>query len=175
MILFYIGCLINGLRFYTGNTDRSRDRSQCNSSDRRSTLRVTNVYRSTNRSSFISHDKNGVIYHDGNIENSYNLTSDDKRGYGNIAPDCSLHRNMKRNGSNRSRNSPPVYLALKSHREFVDIDNDEVETSSNKTKEERLERHHSPQRSMENTQKTAQDVEDLTGLFCEYVAVSRGG
>lgn len=59
------------------------------------------------------------------MENSFNLiTSDDKRG--TAVPDCSLHRNVKRNASNRSRNSPPVYLALKSHREFVDIDSTEV-------------------------------------------------
>lgn len=30
--------------------DRSRDRSQCNSSDRRSTPRMANIYRSVNRS-----------------------------------------------------------------------------------------------------------------------------
>lgn len=76
---------------------------------------------------FISHDKSGLSYHDGNTENSLNfVTSDDKRDRGIATSDCSLHRNVKRNGSNRSRNSPPVYLALKSHHEFVDIDSTEV-------------------------------------------------
>ncbi|CAG9531103.1 unnamed protein product [Cercopithifilaria johnstoni] len=156
--------------------DRSHDRSQCNSSDRRSTPRMTNVYKSTNRSSFISHDKSSLTYHDGNIENSLNLvTSDDKRGHGTAAPDYSLHRNVKRNGSNRSRNSPPVYLALKSHREFVDIDRTEVGSIDSTTKEEKLQRSHNPQQSVENAQITTEDVEQLTGLFCKHVAVCGEG
>lgn len=78
-------------------------------------------------SAFILHDKDSLTYHDGNVENSFNLvSSDDKRGHGTATADCSLHRNVKRSGSNKSRNSPPVYLALKSHREFVDVDSIEV-------------------------------------------------
>ncbi|KAL3998386.1 Cid1 poly A polymerase family protein [Acanthocheilonema viteae] len=160
-------------KFYMSNMDRNRDCSQCNSSDRRSTPRVANIYRSANRSSFISYDKNS--YHDGNIENSFNLmTSDDKRGHGTTASECLLHRSIKRNGSNRSRNSPPVYLALKSHREFVNIDNTEVGAIGS-TREEKLGRNHSPQRSAENVQKIAHDVEQLTSLFCEHVAVCEEG
>lgn len=42
-------------------------------------------------------------------------------------------------------------------------------------KEEKLERHYSPQRIVENTQKTGQDVEQLTDLFCEHVAICEEG
>ncbi|MCP9260168.1 Poly(A) RNA polymerase GLD2 [Dirofilaria immitis] len=133
-------------KFYMSNMDRKRDRSQFDSSDRHFTPRMANVHRSANRSSFISHGKSGLNYHGENAENSFSLVlSDDKRSHGIIAADCLLHRNIKRNSSNRSRNSPPVYLALKSHREFVDVNNTET--------------------------KTAHDVEQLTGLFCQHVAV----
>lgn len=75
----------------------------------------------------ISYDKNGLNYHNGNAKNSFNLViSNNKRNYGTTAPDCLLHRSVKRNNPNRSRNSPPVHLALKSHREFVDVDSTEV-------------------------------------------------
>lgn len=50
-----------------------------------------------------------------------------------------------------------------------------METIGSTAKEERLEQSHSPKRSVESTQKTAQDVEQLTGLFCERVAVCGGG
>ncbi|VIO96458.1 Uncharacterized protein BM_BM7368 [Brugia malayi] len=162
-------------KFCMSNMDRNRDRSQCNSSDKSFASRMNNVYRSANRSSFISHDKNGLTYHDVNTENSFSLlATEDRRGRGIAASDCPLHRNMKRNGSNKSRNSPPVYLALKSHREF-DIDSNEVETVGSALKVERLERHHSPKRNIEKMQRTTQDIEQLTGLFCERVAVCGGG
>ncbi|VDK68888.1 unnamed protein product [Litomosoides sigmodontis] len=171
--IFNLGSL--GDRFYMNNTDRSRDRSQYSSSDRRSAPRMTNVYRSANRSSFILHDKDS-LYYDGNVENSFNLvSSDDKRGHGTATADCSSHRNMKRSGSNRSRNSPPVYLALKSHREFVDVDSTEIGAVGGMAKEERLERHYSPQRIVENSQKIGQDVEQLTDLFCEHVVICEEG
>ncbi|VDO22197.1 unnamed protein product [Brugia timori] len=190
-------------KFCMSNMDRNRDRSQCNSSDKSFASRMNNVYRSANRSydvsvdfqgfiwndqlkemtildpdlflAFISHDKNGLTYHDVNTENSFSLlATEDRRGRGIAASDCPLHRNMKRNGSNKSRNSPPVYLALKSHREF-DIDSNEVETVGSALKVERLERHHSPKRNIEKMQRTTQDIEQLTGLFCERVAVCGGG
>uniref|UniRef100_A0A8R1U0W5 Uncharacterized protein n=1 Tax=Onchocerca volvulus TaxID=6282 RepID=A0A8R1U0W5_ONCVO len=124
----------------------------------------------------ISYDKNGLNYHNGNAKNSFNLViSNNKRNYGTTAPDCLLHRSVKRNNPNRSRNSPPVHLALKSHREFVDVDSTEVEAIGNETKEERLDQSYGSQQTAENTRKTAQGVEQLTGLFCEHVAVCEGG
>ncbi|KAM3721133.1 Poly(A) RNA polymerase gld-2 [Dirofilaria immitis] len=155
-------------KFYMSNMDRKRDRSQFDSSDRHFTPRMANVHRSANRSSFISHGKSGLNYHGENAENSFSLVlSDDKRSHGIIAADCLLHRNIKRNSSNRSRNSPPVYLALKSHREFVDVNNTEIEVVDNIIKE----KSYGLQQTSENRQKTAHDVEQLTGLFCQHVAV----
>ncbi|VDO30228.1 unnamed protein product [Onchocerca flexuosa] len=161
------------IRFYTRNMDQNHGCSQYSSSDRHFSPKITNVYRSANRSSLISHDKNGLNYHDGNAKNSFNLViSNDKRTHG--TPDYLVHRSVKRNGPNRSRNSPPVRLALKSHREFVDIDSTEVELISNMTKEERLDQSYGSQQTVENTRKTTQNVEQLTGLFCEHVAVCEG-
>lgn len=51
----------------------------------------------------------------------------------------------------------------------------QVEAIGNETKEERLDQSYGSQQTAENTRKTAQGVEQLTGLFCEHVAVCEGG